>query len=103
MNDKSVSTVNKLGLFLTAYVLTIMPASADLAGGISKTQNIAEQLQKGMMAIGGIIAVIYLLWKALEAWRGRCDWGEFALSVGYVAVAGGSAALAGWAWTVFTS
>lgn len=103
MNDKSVSTITKLGLFLSAYLLTIMPASADLAGGISKTEGIAKQLKDGMLVIGGIIAVIYLLWKALEAWRGRCDWGEFALSVGYVAVAGGSAALAGWAWTVFTS
>lgn len=103
MNDKSVSTTTKLGLFLSAYLLTIMPASADLAGGINKTTGIAEQLRDGMLAIGGVIAVIYLLWKALEAWRGRCDWGEFAMSVGYVAVAGGSAALAGWAWTVFTS
>lgn len=103
MNDKSVSTTTKLGLFLSAYLLTIMPASADLAGGINKTTGIAEQLRDGMLAIGGVIAVIYLLWKALEAWRGRCDWGEFAISVGYVAVAGGSAALAGWAWTVFTS
>lgn len=102
MNDKSLSTVTKLGIFLSVYVLTIMPASADLAGGINKTEGIAEQLKDGMLTIGGIIAVIYLLWKALEAWRGRCDWGEFALSVGYVAVAGGSAALAGWAWAVFT-
>lgn len=101
MKDKSISTVNKLTLFVAAYVLTIMPASADLAGGISKTQGIAEQLKTGMIAIGAIIAVIYLLWKALEAWRGRCDWGEFAMSVGYVALAGGSAALAGWAWNVF--
>lgn len=102
MNDKSVSTTTKLGLFLSACLLTIS-ASADLAGGINKTQGIAQQLQTGMMTIGGIIAVIYLLWKALETWRGRCDWGEFAMSVGYVALAGGSAALAGWAWTVFTS
>lgn len=102
MKDKSLSNVNKLTLFLTTYVLAIMPASADLAGGISKTTGIAEQLKTGLLTIGGIIAVIYLLWKALEAWRGRCDWGEFALSVGYVAVAGASAALANWAWTVFT-
>lgn len=103
MNDKHLSTTTKLGLAITAYVMTIMPASADLMGGINTTKSIAQELQTGMMAIGGVIAVIYLLWKALEAWRGRCDWGEFALSVGYVAVAGASVALAGWAWDVFTN
>lgn len=102
MSKQNLSIATQTGLFASAFLLTMMPASADLAGGIQTTQNIAEQVKTGMLAIGGIIAVIYLLWKALEAWRGRCDWGEFALSVGYVALAGASAVLANWAWNLFT-
>ena len=96
------SGVTKLATLIVFSIVTNQ-ALADLAGGISKATSTAEQLKTGMLTVGGIIAVIYLLWKALEAWRGRCDWGEFAMSVGYVAVAGASAVLAGWAWTVFTS
>lgn len=102
MKEQNSSIVVKASLFVTTFLLAIMPASADLAGGIQTTTNIAEQVKTGMLTIGGIIAVIYLLWKALEAWRGRCDWGEFALSVGYVALAGASAVLANWAWGLFT-
>lgn len=101
-SPKAVTIATQASLFVCAFLMTIMPASADLNGGISKATSVADQIKTGMLTIGGIIAVIYLLWKALEAWRGRCDWGEFAMSVGYVALAGASAALANWAWNVFT-
>lgn len=101
-DEQKWSLSEKLTLALLTTVIS--PAAfADLTGGVNKAKGYAEQLRDGLLAIGGIIAVIYLLWKALECWRGRADWGEFAMSVLYVAIAGGSAALAGWAWTVFTS
>lgn len=98
----------KQGAFLSMALavemaIAINPAFADLQGGIDKTKSYAEQVKQGFIAVGGIIAVIYLMWKGLECWRGRADWGEFGMSVFYVALVGGAAALANWAWTAFTS
>lgn len=73
-------------------------AAGGLSGGISQATSAAGQIRDGLLAIGGIVAVIYLLYKAVQAWGGRCDWGEFGMSVLYVALAGGAATLADWAW-----
>ncbi|WP_338755942.1 TrbC/VirB2 family protein (plasmid) [Moraxella lincolnii] len=100
-NDKW-SLSEKLTLAILTTIISPV-AFADLQGGIKKAEDWAGRIRDGLLTIGGIIAVIYLLWKALECWRGRADWGEFAMSVLYVAIAGSSAALAGWAWTVFTT
>lgn len=89
---------------LSAVALFAIPeAHADLAGGLNKAESMATMLRDRLFQIAGFVAAVYLLWKAVQAWQGRCDWGEFAMAVVYVAIAGGSVALAGWAWTALTS
>lgn len=89
-------------LFIALVMFSaINTALADLQGGINKVTGYANQLKTGMLTVGAIIAVIYLLWKAFECWGGRAEWKEFGLSVLYVAMAGASAALANWAWNAF--
>lgn len=91
-----------LGVALTLVfaVFTFMePALANgLEGGIKTATTAATKIKDAMILIGGIVAIIYLLYKAVQLWQGRADWGEFGMSVGYVAVAGAAATLAGWAW-----
>lgn len=86
---------------MTSPVLA-MSATQDLKGGLTKFQGDVVVYRDLFFGLLGVIATIYLLWKALDAWQGRADWKEFALSVLYVAIAGGSIQLARWAWGYFS-
>lgn len=95
----------KWGLFALGVVALIaLPsvamAAGGLQGGLNTVKTQVETIKNAALTIGGIAAVIYLLWKAIQAWQGRCDWGEFGMSVAYVALAGAAATIAGWAWTL---
>lgn len=93
--------VSHLTLAVVVMALTSNSAFADLAGGLGKAESTMNQLKDWGIKLAGIGAVLYILWKALETWRGRGDWGEFAISACYVAIAGASPAIANWAWTAF--
>lgn len=93
--------VSSLTLGLAIMLLTSNSAFADLAGGLGKAESTLNTLKDWGIRLAGIAAVLYILWKALETWRSRGDWGEFAISAAYVAIAGASPAIANWAWTAF--
>lgn len=93
--------VSSLTLGLVIMLLTSNSAFADLAGGLGKAESTLNTLKDWGIRLAGIAAVLYILWKALETWRSRGDWGEFAISAAYVAIAGASPAIANWAWTAF--
>lgn len=86
---------------MTSPVLA-MSATQNLEGGLTSFKTSVTTYRDLFFALLGVIATIYLLWKALDAWQGRADWKEFALSVLYVAIAGGSIQLARWAWAYFS-
>lgn len=93
--------VSSLTLGLAIMLLTSNSAFADLAGSLGKAESTLNTLKDWGIRLAGIAAVLYILWKALETWRSRGDWGEFAISAAYVAIAGASPAIANWAWTAF--
>lgn len=93
--------VSSLILGLSVMLLTSNSAFADLAGGLSKAEDTITKIKNWGIGVAGVAAVIYILWKALETWRSRGDWGDFAISACYVAIAGASPAIASWAWTAF--
>lgn len=107
LNDYQLQQVNRYmkmaGIATAATVVAIEPALADqLDTGIKTVTTGAEKIKTAILSVAGIAAVIYLLWKAIQAWQGRCEWGEFAFSVLYVALAGGAAVIANWAWGLFS-
>lgn len=89
---------------LTATALFVAPeAYADLQGGLNQAKSYTTMIRDGLFAAAGILAGLYLLWKALQAWQGRADWGEFGMACIYVAIAGSSIALANYLWTALVS
>ena len=89
--------------FLAALAL-VLPNEAfagGLSGGLSNAKSSLDTIKTWLMAAAGVAAVIYLLFKAVQAWQGRCEWGEFGMSVFYVALAGGAVTIANWAFTLF--
>lgn len=88
----------QVSLLVLGLVVATAAFSNGLSGGISTATNTANQIRTGLMTIAGVVAGIYLLYKALQSWQGRCDWGEFGMSVLYVALAGAAVTLANWAW-----
>ncbi len=108
MTTQTLSTqvdYKKWGLLALCAIALMMFAEPALAagglqGGLNTVKTQVETIKNAALTIGGIAAIIYLLWKAIQAWQGRCDWGEFGMSVAYVALAGAAATIAGWAWTL---
>lgn len=85
-----------------AFVLVPSLAQAGgLSGGLSTAKSNLDTIKTWLMTAAGVAAVIYLLFKAVQAWQGRCEWGEFGMAVFYVALAGGAVTIANWAFTLF--
>lgn len=99
--DTLRQTICFLVMFVVFMVLTASPAFADLAGGLGKAKSTLIDLKDWIIAVVFIGSIIYILWKAVENWRNRGDWGDFFSSVGHVAIAGAAPAIANWAWTAF--
>lgn len=93
--------ISHMALVGAVMLMTSNSAFADLAGGLGKAESTLNTLKDWGIRLAGVAAVLYILWKALETWRGRGDWGEFAISACYVAIAGAAPAIANWAWTAF--
>lgn len=107
---KKQNVIGKAKAFLsqaTAYLFVLiaflLPTSAfaDLTGGLSKAQSNIQTVVTSAMTIAGIAAGGYLLWKAVQAWQGRCEITEFLMSAFWVAVAGGSILFAAFLFGVF--
>lgn len=88
-----------VGIFILATASTTV--HADLSGGLNTATSQAQTIVNWAKVILPVIAVAYLAWKAVEIWRGRSDWGDFAMAVAHVAIVGGCFALASWAFKVF--
>ena len=96
--------LNIAGVAIVIFLLT-MPelAFASLDGGLATAKSNLEKIKTWLMSVAGVAAVIYLLFKAVQAWQGRCEWGEFGMAVFYVALAGGAVTIANWAFGMFAS
>ena len=92
--------ISLLGVFSLALLFS-HPAFADLQGGLSTAKSNLDTIKTWLMTAAGVAAVIYLLYKAVQAWQGRCEWGEFGMAVFYVALAGGAVTIANWAFSLF--
>lgn len=99
---KKINAEKVIGLVcLTVPLLLPSLAFADLNGGLSQGKSALDTVKNWLMAAAGTAAVIYLLFKAIQAWQGRCEWGEFGMAVFYVALAGGAVTIANWAFSLF--
>lgn len=88
-------------LVFTLLVTEAVLAGGSLSGGLNKAESNLTLIKTWGIRVAGIGAVVYLLWKGIETWRGRGDWGDFGMAVVHVALAGAAATLAGWAFGVF--
>lgn len=106
MTTQNIVKKNSENLVWGAFVacaLMLLPALsfADLNGGLTTAKSNLDTIKTWAMLFAGTGAIIYLLVKAVQAWQGRCEWGEFGMSVFYVALAGGAVTIAGWAYSLF--
>ena len=76
-------------------------SSAATLGGLTKAQSAASDIQAGLFALVGVIAIIYLIYLGVMAFTEKKSWSDFGWGAVHVSVVGGAVALAGWAWTLF--
>lgn len=98
---KHGSKVLGLSLLCALILLPTFAMAGGLSGGLSTAKSNLDTIKTWLMTAAGVAAVIYLLFKAVQAWQGRCEWGEFGMAVFYVALAGGAVTIANWAFTLF--
>lgn len=90
-----------LAVLCALILLPTLAMAGGLTGGLSEAKSNLDTLKTWLMLAAGTGAVVYLLIKAVQAWQGRSDWGEFGMAVFWVALAGGAATLANWAFSIF--
>lgn len=99
---KKLTAIKQTLIFaLTVLFTQLAFASGKLQGGLNEAQTNLTAIKTWGISIAGVGAIVYLLWKGIETWRGRGDWGDFGMAVVHVALAGAAATLAGWAFGVF--
>lgn len=101
--SKTSQTLKTVPFLLGVCAMSLLStmAHADLAGGLAQGTSVANQIANWLKVILPLCAVIYLTWKAIMIWQGRADWGDFIQAIAHVAVVGGAAAIAAWAFGVF--
>lgn len=100
MSQPTPTRINRYTLFFGCLLLST-PAFANLTGGLGKVNTTLQQILDWASGAFAIAAVLYIMWKAIETWRNRGDWGDFAMSMVNVALVGAAPALANWAYKVF--
>ena len=99
---KTKNLIKQTSIFVFTLLLTQAAlASGKLQGGLNEAQSNLTAIKTWGITIAGVGAVVYLLWKGVETWRGRGDWADFGMAVVHVALAGAAATLAAWAFGVF--
>lgn len=57
-----------LGIAALVALPSVAMASGGLQGGLNTVKTQLETIKGAALTIGGVAAVIYLLWKAVQAW-----------------------------------
>ncbi len=88
---------------LLGSTLAIASAAAN-AGGLDSGTTAVTNFEVWLYALGGILAICYLLWVGFQCWSNKADWvHDFGGAIAKVAAVGAASVLAPWAWTLFTS
>ena len=88
---------------LLGSTLAVTSVAAN-AGGLDSGTTAVTSFEVWFYALGGILAICYLLWVGLQCWSNKADWvHDFGGAIAKVAAVGSVSVLAPWAWTLMTS
>ena len=86
-----------------ALAFTATPSAAFTIGGLAKAQGYASDIQAGIYALVGVLALIYLIYLGIMAFTEKKSWADFGWGVVHVSLVGGAVSLGTWAWSLFSS
>lgn len=90
-----------LGLGLVMLSAMTMPVYA--AGGLDKATSAVEEFRFWLYTFLGVGCICYMVYQIILAMLEKQPWGDVVTATGKVAVAGGSVALATFAWSIWGS
>ena len=73
------------------------------AGGLDEATDALDTFRGWLYGFLGVGVLVYMVYQVILAMLDKQPWGDVVVSVGKVAVAGGSIALATWAWSIWGS
>lgn len=91
----------KQGILAIVISMNVAVAQAQVGGGLSKAKTVGDDIQTGLFALAGVMAVIYLIYLAVMAFTEKKSWADFGWGIVHVGVAGASVSIATWAWSAF--
>ena len=89
--------------FLAFFVVAFVPSFAMAAGGLDEATDAIQTFQTWLYRFLGVGVLVYMVYQIILAMLEKQTWGDVFISVGKVAAAGGSVALATWAWSIWGS
>ncbi len=90
-------------IFLTFLMMAFIPSFAMAAGGLDEATSAIQTFQTWLYGFLGVGVLVYMIYQIILAMLEKQTWGDVFVSVGKVAAAGGSVALATWAWSIWGS
>ena len=85
------------------FIMVFMPSFAMAAGGLDEATSAIQTFQTWLYRFLGAGVLVYMIYQIILAMLEKQTWGDVFISVGKVAAAGGSVALATWAWSIWGS
>lgn len=87
-----------------AFMLVVaMTTPVYAAGGLDKATNAVEEFRFWLYTFLGVGSLCYMVYQVILAMLEKQPWGDVVTATGKVAIAGGSIALATFAWSIWGS
>ncbi|WP_190319296.1 conjugal transfer protein [Candidatus Enterovibrio escicola] len=94
---------NMKKIFSSFLIMALASSFAIAAGGLDEATSAIRMFQTWLYGFLGVAVVVYMIYQIILAMLEKQTWGDVFISVGKVAAAGGSVALATWAWSIWGS
>ena len=92
---------NLKNIFFAVLVMAFIPSFAMAAGGLDEATTAIQTFQNWLYGFLGVGVLLYMIYQVILAMLEKQQWGDVFIAVAKVAAAGGSVALASWAWSIW--
>lgn len=103
MKNKLKTLQLKLKSAAALVAVSAMSSPVLAAGGLSEATDALDTFKTWLYGFLGVGVLVYMVWQVALAMLEKQQWGDVFVAVGKVACAGGSIALATWAWGIWGS
>lgn len=94
---------NKSKLKISPFLISTLFFSSSAFAQLDKATAATTEFQVWLYGFLGVAVLVYMIWQVMLAMMDKQPWADVVTAIAKVAAAGGSIAVATWAFTIFTA